>query len=201
MTMPNGVSSPPASADLANLGRRLYERALVRRGEENITDPRGRPIGWLLDIRMPMLEAAMFREVGQALADRLRNKGVRQVAGGGFGAYAMVCSALAAEGSPPFTAGFVRENRKPHGRRRLIEGPLDRRRPVVLLDDILNSGQSALRAIAQLRQEGFEVAGVMTLFHFAWSDGKAQVEKEGVWVDSLLELNLREEKRDPSNPA
>lgn len=199
--MPNGVSSPSACTDLADLGRRLYEQALVRQGEEQLTDPRGRPIGWLLDIRMPMLDAAMFREVGQALADRLRNKGARQVAGHGFGAYAMVCSVLAAEGSPPFLAGFVRENRKPHGRRRLVEGPLDRRRPVVLLDDILNSGQSALRAISQLRQEGFEAAGVMTLFHFAWSDGKAQIEKEGIWMDSLLELNLRDDKRDPSDPA
>ncbi len=199
--MPNGVSSPSACTDLADLGRRLYEQALVRQGEEHLTDPRGRPIGWLLDIRMPMLDAAMFREVGQTLADRLRNKGARQVAGHGFGAYAMVCSVLAAEGSPPFLAGFVRENRKPHGRRRLVEGPLDRRRPVVLLDDILNSGQSALRAISRLRQEGFEVAGVMTLFHFAWSDGKAQIEKEGIWMDSLLELNLRDDKRDPSDPA
>ncbi len=199
--MSNGVSSPSACTDLADLGRRLYERALVRSREEHLTDPQGRPIGWLLDIRMPMLDAAMFREVGQALADRLRNKEACQVAGHGFGAYAMVCSVLAAEGSPPFLAGFVRESRKPHGRRRLIEGPIDRKRPVVLLDDILNSGQSALRAISQLRQDGFEVAGVMTLFHFAWSGGKAQVEKDGVWVDSLLELNLREDKRDPSDPA
>ena len=199
--MSNGAPSPSTHTDLADLGRRLYERALVRRGEEHLTDPRGRPIGWLLDIRIPMLDAAMFREVGQVLADRLRSKGVCQVAGHGFGAYAMVCSVLAAEGSPPFTAGFVRESRKPHGRRRLIEGPLDRQEPVVLLDDILNSGRSAMRAISQLRQDGFEVAGVMTLFNFAWSGGKAQVEKDGVWVDSLLELNLREEKQDTSDPA
>lgn len=199
--MPNNALVPSACTDLADLGRRLYEQALVRRGEEHLTDPQGRPIGWLLDIRMPMLEAAMFREVGQALAERLRNKGAHQVAGHGFGAYSMVCSVLATEGSPPFLAGFVRESRKPHGRRRLIEGPLDRGRPVVLLDDILNSGQSALRAISRLRQDGFEVAGVMTLFHFAWSGGKAKVEKDGVWVDSLLELNLREDKRRASDPA
>jgi orotate phosphoribosyltransferase len=199
--MSNGAPSPSTHTDLVDLGRRLYERALVRRGDEHLTDPRGRPIGWLLDIRIPMLDAAMFSEVGQVLADRLRSKGACQVAGHGFGAYAMVCSVLAAEGSPPFTAGFVRESRKPHGRRRLIEGPLDRGKPVVLLDDILNSGRSAMRAISQLRQDGFEVAGVMTLFNFAWSGGKAQVEKDGVWVDSLLELNLREEKRDKSDPA
>ncbi len=199
--MPNGVSPPSTYTDLEDLGCRLYERALVRSTDEHLTDPQGRPIGWLMDIRIPMLDAAMFCEVGQALADRLRNKGVRQVAGHGFGAYAMVCSVLAAEGFPPFLAGFVRESRKPHGRRRLIEGPLDRRRPVVLLDDILNSGQSALRAISQLRQDGFEVAGVMTLFRFPWSDGKAQVERDGVWVDALFELNLRKDKRGASDPA
>ena len=164
-----------------------------------ITDPRGQPIGWLLDTRIPMLDSKMFKEVGRVLADRLRAKGVYQVAGFGFGAYSMVCSVLAAPGTPAFKGGFVREARKPHGRRRLVEGPLDRSRPVVLLDDILNSGRSASRAVALLRNDGFEVAGIMTLFNFTWSGGRARIEAEGLWVDSLLDLNLRDNNRSGSD--
>ena len=52
--MANDFSSVPESA-LARLGHQLYQRALVRRDQEPITDPRGQPIGWLLDTRMPML--------------------------------------------------------------------------------------------------------------------------------------------------
>ena len=179
-------------ADLVDLGRRLYEQSLVRREKEMITDPRGHPIGWLLDTRIPMLEGNMFREVGDVLGERLRTKGIYQVAGYGFGAYSLVCAVLSAPVDPPFKGGYLRDQRKTHGRRRLVEGPLDRSKPVVLLDDILNSGRSAMRAVNMLRKDGFEIVGLTTLFNFTWSGGRARMEKEGLWVDSLLDLNLRE---------
>ena len=185
-------------ADLVELGRRLYERSLVRHEDEEITDPRGQPIGWLLDTRVPMLDGEMFGEVGAVLADRLRAKGERQVAGYGFGSFGIVSAVLSAEGAdgsgeaPAFKGGFIREERKGHGRSRLVEGPLRRDEPVVLMDDILNSGRSATRAVALLREEGFKVAGLMTLFSFTWSSGRTRLEADGLWVDALLDLNLRE---------
>ncbi len=194
--MAKDFSAVPESA-LARLGHQLYQRALVRRDQEPITDPRGQPIGWLLDTRIPMLEADIAQEIGGVLVERLRARGVVQVAGFGYGAFpivsAVINSAGAAAGEVPgFRGGFVRERRKAYGRRRLVEGPLDRAAPVVLVDDILNSGRSAARAAALLRSDGFEVPGVLTLFNFTWSGGKTRLEREGLWVESLLELNLRE---------
>ncbi len=190
--MPNDYSSVPESA-LARLGHTLYKRALVRREDEAITDPRGQPIGWLLDTRTPMLDGEVFEEAGSVLADRLRSRSVSQVAGFGYGAFPVVCAVLG-HGMPgdAFSGGFIRERRKPYGRRRLVEGPLDRTKPVALVDDILNSGRSAARAAALLRSDGFTVAGVLTLFNFTWSGGRTRLESEGLWVESLLELNLRE---------
>lgn len=188
-----------AETRLVDLGRRLYHRALVRREDEAITDPRGQPIGWLLDTRIPMLDSELFLEVGSVLAERLRQKNVHQVAGFGFGAFSMVSSVLSAPGEPAFRGGFVRENRKLHGRRRLVEGPLDRSEPIVLLDDILNSGRSAARAVSLLRSDGFNVVGLVTLFHFTWSSGRGRMESDGLWVDALLDLNLRENARSSSD--
>jgi orotate phosphoribosyltransferase len=122
--MSSSPQSPSSYSDLVTLGRRLYEQSLVRRDQEYITDPRGQPIGWLLDTRMPMLQGEMFQEVGEVLSERLRSREIYQVAGFGFGAYAMVCAVLSAPGMPSFRGGFVRDARKPHGRRRLVEGPL-----------------------------------------------------------------------------
>ena len=193
--MANDYSSVPESA-LTRLGHALYQRALVRREDEPITDPRGQPIGWLLDTRTPMLDGAIFPEIGEVLAERLRARGVEQVAGFGYGAFPMVCAVLSAGGpESPLAGGFIRERRKAYGRRRLVEGPLDRGRPVALVDDILNSGRSAARAVALLRSDGFQVAGVLTLFNFTWSGGRARLEGDGLWVESLLELNLRESAR------
>jgi len=187
--------SPSTYDELVDLGRQLYDMALVRSEHENITDPRGQPIGWLLDTRIPMLSGSVMPEVGRVLGERIRAKGEEQVVGFGFGAYALVSAVVASPGSPPFMGGFVRDQRKPHGRRRLVEGPVSREKPVVLLDDILNSGRSAIKAVNLLRQDGFAVSGVMTLFNFTWSGGKQRIEQAGMWVDSLLDLNLRENER------
>jgi orotate phosphoribosyltransferase len=193
--------SAASYADLVDLGRRLYDRALIRREDELITDPRGQPIGWLLDTRVPMLDSDLFAEVGEVLADRLREREVHQVVGFGFGAHPLVCSVLAAADSTPFRGGLIREERKEHGRRRLVEGPVARDEPVVLLDDIINSGRSAAQALRRLRDEGFTVNGLLTLFNFTWSSGQARIEDEGLWVDSLLDLNLRESKNSSSDSA
>jgi len=200
-SMDRSSLSSSAYADLVDLGRRLYDRALVRREDELITDPRGQPIGWLLDTRVPMLDGDLFDEVGGVLAERLRERGVHQVVGYGFGAYPLVCSVLTAGGEPAFKGGLVREEAKGHGRRRLVEGPVDGTRPIALLDDIINSGRSAAKALELVRGEGYEVVGLLTLFNFTWSSGQARIEDEGLWVDSLLDLNLRENKNSTSDSA
>ncbi len=187
--------------NVAQLGRQLYERALIRRESEPITDPRGRPIGWLLDTRLPMLDGELFKRVGAVLAGKLIERGVFQVAGYGYGAFPLVGAVLSSENGVAFLGGYIRERRKAHGRRRLVEGPIDPSRPIAIVDDILNSGRSALRTLAIARSEGFDVAGLLTLFNFSWGEGMERIESEGLWVDTLLDLNLREESVSSWNPS
>ncbi len=200
-SMDRSSLSASAYADLVDLGRRLYDRALIRREDELITDPRGQPIGWLLDTRVPMLDGALFSEVGHVLAERLREREVHQVVGYGFGAHPLVCAVLSVPSAPPFKGGLIRDERKSHGRRRLVEGPISPDEPVVLLDDIINSGRSAAKALSKLRHAGFTVRGMLTLFNFTWSDGQQRIEQEGLWVDALLDLNLRDSGSSSSDSA
>jgi orotate phosphoribosyltransferase len=191
-SMDRGTFSASSRAELIEIGRRLYEEALVRREDELITDPRGQPIGWLLDTRVPTLDGDLFTEVGMVLAERLRERGAFQIVGYGFGAHPLVCSVLAVDDGDGFKGGLVREERKEHGRRRLVEGPIDPDAPVVMVDDIINSGRSASEALTLLRGAGFTVEGLLTLFNFTWSSGQSRIEAEGLWVDSLLDLNLQD---------
>ena len=115
-SMDRSTLSSSARADLVELGRRLYDRALIRREDELITDPRGQPIGWLLDTRIPMLDGELFSEVGAVLTRRLRDQDVHQVVGYGFGAYPLVCSVLSGPESDAFKGGLIRDERKEIGR-------------------------------------------------------------------------------------
>lgn len=188
--MPENETTQDVTA--VDLGHLLYRKALIRREDEPITDPRGRPIGWLLDTRIPMLEPSIFNEVGRVMFEKLRDRDIGQVAGFGYGAFPVVCAILGATSDGSIRGGFIREKRKTHGRQRRIEGPIRASRSVVLIDDILNSGQSAERAVYVLREEGFRVEGCMTLFNFTWGGGRSRLERLGVWVDTLLDINLRE---------
>lgn len=181
-----------STTEAVELGHLLYRKALVRREDEPITDPKGRPIGWLLDTRIPMLESAIFKEVGRVLVARLTERGFSQVAGYGYGAFPVVSSVMGSAPDGSWRAGFIRETRKGYGRQRHIEGPIRPSEPVVLLDDILNSGQSAERAVSILKREGFRTEGLLTLFNFTWGGGRSRLEEAGLWVNSLLDINLRE---------
>ena len=189
------------ASSVALLGQQIYDLAIVLREEENLTDPNGEPISWLLDVRVPMMHGDLARQVGEILAGRVRSAGVHQVVGAGYGAYSMVSAATMAPGFPVVRGGFVRVARKPYGRRRLVEGAVHRANPVIVLDDILNSGLSAIRTLRLLREDGFRVAGYISIFEFTWNEGRKRLEQEGLWVDSILELNPGQDSSTSSDSA
>ena len=58
---------------------------------------------------------------------------------------------------------YVRKQPKSHGTRRLIENPPPSGTRVVIVEDVVTSGKSALKAVDEARQAGCDVAGVIAL--------------------------------------
>lgn len=71
--------------------------------------------------------------------------------------------------SSPFGVGwnavYVRKQAKDHGSQRLLEGDvgLPAGAPVVVVEDVVTTGGSTLRAVERLRSRGLEVVGVVAL--------------------------------------
>jgi hypothetical protein len=63
--MDRGTFSSSSRAELIEIGRKLYEEALVRREDELITDPRGQPIGWLWTHACPHSTGNCSRKSGR----------------------------------------------------------------------------------------------------------------------------------------
>lgn len=185
----------------SGLSEKIFDMALVCGDQEEIIDSDGGRVDWLLDLRIPLLDGNVAGKLGNLIADRVRLRGCKQVAGHGLGGSTMVCAAIHADGYPYLRGGVIRSHRKSHGRRRLLEGPLDTQLSVVLLDDLLNSGTTALHALKQLRQEGFCVVGYITIFEFTWGEGRKRLEGNGIWVDALMELALKRNKSGSSDSA
>jgi orotate phosphoribosyltransferase len=76
-------------------------------------------------------------------------------------AYAI--SYASAVNPPPLRAFTVRKEPKQHGTRKLIEGPFKQGDRAVVIEDVITSGASALRAIDAVREAGGDVVGIVAL--------------------------------------
>lgn len=63
----------------------------------------------------------------------------------------------------PLRAFTVRKTPKDHGTQQLIEGPFQPGDTVAVVEDVITTGESALRAVEAVRAAGGEVAGVLAL--------------------------------------
>lgn len=88
------------------------------------------------------------------------------------------------QSAPTVRAFTVRKEAKLHGTGKLVEGPLDPSDRVVVIEDVITTGSSALRAIAAVRDAGATVVGVLTVVD-RQEGGRAAIEAAGYPVIAL----------------
>ena len=143
----------------ARLIRELREHALVI-GEVTLTS--GRKAQYYVDAKRAILLPDGFRALGELVAAEAERVGATAVGGMTMGADPVACAALAA--GAPVKAFFVRKDRKQHGLQRWVEGPLlDEGERCLVVEDVVTTGGSTVAAIERVRDEGFEVAGVVSV--------------------------------------
>ena len=76
--------------------------------------------------------------------------------------------------------GYVRSGNKDHGRQNRIEGRLVPGEKVVVVEDLISTGGSALEAVEALREAGAEVLGIAALFTYGMAKGKARMAEHNV---------------------
>lgn len=84
----------------------------------------------------------------------------------------------------PVRAFTVRKEPKMHGTGRQVEGPFRSGDRVVVIEDVITTGSSALRAIEAIRREGGDVAGVLALVDRE-EGGREAIESAGFSVRTL----------------
>jgi orotate phosphoribosyltransferase len=137
----------------------LREHALVI-GEVTLTS--GAKAQYLVDAKRAILLPAGFAALGELVAGVARDTRATAVGGLTMGADPIACSALA--GGADVKAFFVRKEVKQHGLSRSIEGPLltpdDR---CLIVEDVVTTGGSTIKAIDRVRDAGHEIVGVVAI--------------------------------------
>jgi orotate phosphoribosyltransferase len=92
---------------------------------------------------------------------------------------------------------YVRDKAKGHGLENQIEGKLEREQKVVVIEDLISTGGSSLKAVESLRQAGAEVLGLGAIFTYGFKKSVDAFDKAGCKFftlsdySSLLEVALR----------
>jgi orotate phosphoribosyltransferase len=63
---------------------------------------------------------------------------------------------------------YVRPKPKDHGMENLIEGKVVKGQKVVVIEDLVSTGGSSLKAAQALRDAGFEVLGMVSIFNYGF---------------------------------
>ncbi len=113
---------------------------------------------------------------------------------------------------------YVRSKAKDHGMENLIEGNLIPGQKVVVVEDLVSTGSSSLKAVEAIRAAGCEVVGMVAMFSYGFPIAEENFAKAGVELVTLSNYNamleaalatnyiqpsdvetLKEWRRDPAN--
>jgi orotate phosphoribosyltransferase len=103
--------------------------------------------------------------VGHLIFEHVKDDHVDAVGGLTFGADPMaVATAFVSElKAAPMKAFSIRKNQKDHGIVKWIEGDLEKHQRVAIIEDVVTTGGSTIKAIERAREEGLEIVSVVTL--------------------------------------
>ena len=169
---------PPADESATELLlAELREHALVI-GEVTLSS--GQQAQYYVDAKRALLRPAAYRAAGELVAAEAAERGARAVGGMTMGADPLACAAIGSDGGAELVAFFVRKERKEHGLQRWIEGPLlEEGTHCLVVEDVVTTGGSTVRAIERILEEGLAVAGVVSVVDRLAGGAEAITEASG----------------------
>jgi orotate phosphoribosyltransferase len=174
----------PVSARESLVGA-LREHALVI---GDVTLSSGATASYYVDAKRAILRPDGFAALGELMAEQAAQLGATAVGGLTMGADPVACAALA--GGARVKAFFVRKETKQHGLMRRIEGPpLEAEDRCLVVEDVVTTGGSTLRAIEALQDAGHEICGVVCVLDRLAGGGEAIAEAAGAPYVALTTID------------
>ena len=84
---------------------------------------------------------------------------------------------------------YVRSSSKDHGTGNLIEGDVTTGSSVVVVEDLISTGGSSLRAVSALREAGLNVTGMVAIFTYGFNVAAENFSREGVTLYTISDYH------------
>lgn len=143
-------------------------------------------------LSFPEVRELIKLELSRVIAEEFSEaEVVAGVATGAIAQGAMVASTL----GKAFV--YVRSTPKDHGLANLIEGVVPKGKKVVVVEDLISTGGSSLKAVEALREAGADVLGMVAIFTYGFEKAAKAFDEKGVRLitlsnyDALLDKALK----------
>ena len=148
----------------------------------------GKTSNYYLDCRKITLIPEGMQCIGRLIFEKIKNLRIQGIGGLTLRADPIAYAVMAAayQNHQHIKIFIVRKLVKDHGLKRGIEGDLHAGDRVVVVDDVVTTGQSTITAIEQARAHGFLVERAIVLVDRQEEDGLQNVRSAGVPVEALL---------------
>src|SRR2546427_48812 len=174
---------------LEKLREAIQQRAIFLGKDHPVVSPKGHGQGWLIDLRMTLLDGASLGLVADLFWERFACQLPFQVGGLEAGSIPLVV-AIAMVGQQrgtPVNAFIVRKERKPHGLSKTIEGVLTDD-PIVIVDDLINSGSGMEKVRVLLGEAGHRFRDLFVVIDYEAEEGRRWLQQYEVGLTSLFRL-------------
>jgi len=168
----------------------------------NIQNPFKWSSGWNSPIYCDNRICLSFPKIRDFLANSIAEEIKKSVSGnftiagvatGAIGIGMLVANKLNA----PFI--YVRPEQKKHGKKNQIEGTLNKKEKVIVIEDLISTGKSSLNAVDAIQNNGAKVVFMIALFTYGFEIAKENFMRKNVELKTLSDYkNLIETAKDNS---
>lgn len=128
----------------------------------------------------PLIRSLIKLEISRLILEMYPD--VEVIAGVATGAIAQG-ALVADELGMPFI--YVRPTPKDHGLENMIEGDLKPKQKVVVVEDLISTGGSSLKAVEAIRNNGAEVLGMVAIFTYGFPEAEKRFKQAKVKLTTL----------------
>ncbi|MGC2108050.1 MAG: orotate phosphoribosyltransferase [Candidatus Korobacteraceae bacterium] len=151
---------------------------------------------YYIDCKQALSDPEARALIGDLIFELTKAESFDSVGGLELGAYPIATSVsdkIFRERHNSVRAFVIRKEQKTHGVTDLVAGHVERGDKTLIVDDVVTTGSSTIKAIRGARQAGLSVSRVIVLVDREEGDGRKNIEAEGVKFDALFTLGeLRE---------
>ena len=167
----------------------LIRTESLQRGEFTLAS--GKKASYYLDCRNITLHPKGANVIAEGMLDAMRSTGTLPEAVGGMaiGADPITASiiTLAGQQDLPLKGFMVRKEPKDHGTGKQVEGPVKAGQRVVIVEDVITSGGSALKAVDAAREYGLVVEKVIAIID-RLAGGEEAFKAKGLELQTLTTI-------------